>query len=184
MNVSLVSSRYADALLKYAMETGQDKIVYNEMKAIYNILLNNKDLQKALFNPFVDDKQKRVLLITALGGTLSDAGSRFINLLLKNNRMEKLKYICLKYRDLYLQQNNIYRGHLTTVVEWSENEKEKLKDIVLQGHKGDIEFEYKVDKNILGGFIFEINNVRLDASVKTQIRQIRNELLDQNKRIV
>ncbi len=184
MNVSLVSSRYAEALLQYAVETQQDKIVYQEVKAIYNILLHNKDLQKVLINPFVEDNQKRVLLITALGGTISDAGSRFVNLLLKNNRMEKLQYICLKYRDLYLEQNNIYRGHLTTVVEWSEDEKEKLKDIVLRGHKGDVEFEYKVDKNIIGGFIFEINNIRLDASVKTQIRQIRNELLDQNKRIV
>jgi F-type H+-transporting ATPase subunit delta len=41
-----------------------------------------------------------------------------------------------------------------------------------------------VDPKILGGFIFEIDDYRLDASVATQFEKIKKQFIEKNKRIV
>ena len=40
------------------------------------------------------------------------------------------------------------------------------------------------DPEIIGGFVLEIDDMRLDASVKGQLQRIRKELVDNNNRLV
>ena len=47
-----------------------------------------------------------------------------------------------------------------------------------------IELQKSVDPSIEGGFIFDIDDYRLDASVASRLRQIRRQLIDKNRRIV
>ena len=42
----------------------------------------------------------------------------------------------------------------------------------------------KIDPEILGGFVFEMDGYRLDASVESQFRRIRRQLIEKNNRIV
>ena len=49
--------------------------------------------------------------------------------------------------------------------------------MVAQAVKGTVEFNVQVDKELLGGFILQLDNQRMDASVKGQLRQLKAELL-------
>ena len=46
------------------------------------------------------------------------------------------------------------------------------------------EMEKLVDPEILGGFLFEVDFVRWDASVSGQLRRIRQEYIEKNKKTV
>ena len=41
-----------------------------------------------------------------------------------------------------------------------------------------------MDPDIIGGFVFEVDDLRMDASVKGQMEKTREKLLDRNNRIV
>ena len=45
-------------------------------------------------------------------------------------------------------------------------------------------FLEKVDPSIEGGFIFDINDFRLDASIATQLKRVKQQFIDKNRRIV
>ena len=47
-----------------------------------------------------------------------------------------------------------------------------------------IELQTVVEPSIKGGFVFDINDYRLDASIATQLRRVKEQFIDKNKRIV
>ena len=47
-----------------------------------------------------------------------------------------------------------------------------------------MELQTEVDPSIEGGFIFDINDFRLDASIATQLKRVKQQFIDKNRRIV
>ena len=47
-----------------------------------------------------------------------------------------------------------------------------------------MELETVVDPSIEGGFVFDINDYRLDASIATQLKRVKQQFIDKNRRIV
>jgi F-type H+-transporting ATPase subunit delta len=41
-----------------------------------------------------------------------------------------------------------------------------------------------VDPDLIGGFVFELDGRRLDASVRSQLDRIRRQLVDESSRLV
>ena len=62
--------------------------------------------------------------------------------------------------------------------------KDKLKQVVLEKTGFDLILEESIDPDIIGGFILEVEDLRMDASVEAQFRRLRRELIDNNNRIV
>ena len=60
----------------------------------------------------------------------------------------------------------------------------KLMKLVESTTGGTIEMEKIIDPEILGGFMFEVDFVRWDASVSGQLRRIRSEYIEKNKKTV
>ena len=59
-----------------------------------------------------------------------------------------------------------------------------LTDIVHDETGGTLELEMRTDPSIIGGFIFDIEGTRLDASVSSQLKTIRHQFIEKNRRIV
>ena len=79
---------------------------------------------------------------------------------------------------------NIYYGKLTTASPVNATVEKRLKAMVENTTGGTIEMEKVVDKDILGGFMFEVNFVRWDASISGQLRRIKKDYIERNKKIV
>ena len=47
-----------------------------------------------------------------------------------------------------------------------------------------MELETVIYPSIEGGFIFDVNDYRLDASVATQLKRVKQQFIDKNRRIV
>ena len=48
----------------------------------------------------------------------------------------------------------------------------------------EMELQTDVDPSIEGGFVFDINDFRLDASIATQLKRVKQQFIDKNRRIV
>lgn len=184
MNAGLISVRYATALLEYASEMHSEDHVYQEAKTIVQHYIKFEALRTTLANPVLDRKEKRKLILLAAGSNVSKPMERFIDLLLENNRQDKLQFILLEYIDLYREKKNLFYGKFTTSAEIDKVTEDKLISLVEGSLGGTLEVEHVIDPRLIGGFIFDVDFVRWDASLLRQIEEIRNELIEKNRRIV
>ena len=100
------------------------------------------------------------------------------------DREGHLQYIALTYLHLYRQQKHIGVGKLITAVPVSREVWERIRDSASTLLHARMELQTEVDPAIEGGFIFDINDFRLDASIATQIKRVKQQFIDKNRRIV
>jgi F-type H+-transporting ATPase subunit delta len=55
-----------------------------------------------------------------------------------------------------------------------------MRKTVLSVTDGTVEFEKEVDPDLLGGFVLNVETYQLDASLKSQLQTIKNNLLSRN----
>lgn len=179
MNEGLIPRRYAKALYKFALEKGQDKPMYELMQSLSNAFVANATLQEIMANPFVADEDKIALLKTASGANASHTSfADFLKLLVSNKRISFIRSIALAYLTIYRKANNIYLVEVVSATPMDNAEQLRLKKLIeshLEG--GSMEYSQRVDSQLIGGFIVNIDSERLDASVQNELKQLRLNLL-------
>lgn len=176
MNTGIISVRYARALLKNAVMSGDKEKVYADMKSLANSFLELPKLRKAIENPMIRKEDKEKLLYLACGDNPCIQTRTFIQLVLKEGREDIIQFMANSYISLYRKSENIVSGRLTTAVPVDSNIQSKFNDIVKKRTNANIEFETKVDPDIIGGFILEYGTYRMDSSVQSQLSTILKQL--------
>ena len=186
MDIGIVSMRYAKALMEYAKSMGAEDTLYKEFCMLDRSFRKHPDLRMALENPILTIREKLTLICTAAVGD-APAGrefARFMTLVLKNRRENFLQYICLSFLDLYRKDKHIGVGKLIAAVPVSQEVRERIHDSASSLLHASMELQTEVDPSIEGGFIFDINDFRLDASIATQLKKVKQQFIDKNRRIV
>lgn len=184
MNTGMIPVRYAKALLEFADEKKCAEKVYAEMSAVAESFEREHALRRILDNPVLPAGKKTELIRTAGGGETSEVFDRFVWLVLHNRRERYLQSISLMYLDLYRRQHHISTGRLETAVPVTPDTEQKIIDLIASETKGTVELKTAVKPELLGGFVFEMDSERLDASIATQLRNIKKQFVEKNKRIV
>lgn len=179
MDQGLIPNRYAKALYKFACQRGNAKRVYELMQSLSAAFADEPALDRAVTNPFVPTADKVRLLTTAAAATKDDTTySDFLKLLIDNKRIEMIRLMAIAYEDIYRKANNIYRVNVTSAAPMAPEAEKRLKALI-QSHLGDAKMEYSttVDPDLIGGFVVNIDSERLDASIKNELKQLRQSLL-------
>ena len=150
MNTGAISSRYSRALLKYVQQTGSGERVFAQVREI----LANPECAPASLEPELEN---------------------FLRLLLKNGRMEFVRLILTSFVRLYSESVGVKPARLTTVVPDPELSAGLVS--LLEKKTGcKVLLEEDTDPELIGGFVLEIDNCRMDASVRSQLDSIRRSL--------
>lgn len=158
MNTGIISSRYAKALLRLVDETGNGDAVYAQVLQI----LKEPD---------------------SMPGRLEPEISRLVTLLVTNNRISHVKFILHRFIEMYNASRGRHVAMLKTAVSSPELEK-RIKDLLQDRLGGEIILHTETDPSIIGGFTLNVDDRLLDASVSSQLEEIRRQLIDKNRRIV
>ena len=101
-----------------------------------------------------------------------------MKLLIENKRISAIRSIALAYLTIYRKANNIYLVEVVSAAEMDADSQSRLKTLIeshLNG--GSMEFSQRVDSQLIGGFVVNIDSERLDASVQNELKQLRLNLL-------
>ena len=178
MDNGLIPKRYAKALYKYALEKGEAQDVYELSKKVITAFQKNPDLQKVLSNPFVSNEDKEQLMLASAGNKNIDVFKRFVLLLINQKRVEYTYQIMLAYRDIYRKENHISQARITTASTLDDTRMKKLRNLVAEAFKNStLEFSENVDPSLIGGFVIDVDSVRMDASLSNELEQLRQTLL-------
>ena len=195
MNTGIIASRYATALLKLVDETGpaagsgqsSGEVVVAQARAILNALKNLPDLRRTITDPSVPSDKKRSLLETVVSETIAPELRKFFNLLIRNGRIGDIALALKSFEDQYYESRGIIRGKLTLSSPPDSAAKkleDGLKNLIEKKTGKTLLLTTDVDESLIGGFVLEVEDRLLDASVSRQLEIIKNQFVEKNRRIV
>ena len=185
MNDSIIRIRYADALVKYVRETGNGDSVCRQAEKLAHVLREVPDLSRMISaKDVLPDAKKRALLRTALGEPLTPELMRFVNLLLENGRIGSLRMILLDFADRYRRSLGLRKARLKVAVPPSEELLTRLAALVKERTGDEAVIDVEVDPDLIGGFVFDIDDAIIDKSVARKLELIRLQFIEKNRRIV
>lgn len=177
MDNGKISVRYARALFNQAVQEQCAAEVYaclTRLTLSYSQAI--AQFNEVLSNPMISDEEKLNLLHTAIGEPIHPCVVRFLELLTAKQRENKVFLIALKYQEMYRKANNILRADVTTAMAVDDTTLEQIRAFVEQYFHCTAEMHVKVDPSLIGGFMLDIENERMDASVTGQLNKLKKEL--------
>ena len=173
MNEGRISIRYAGALYAMAVEKKCEHTIYKQLFTLTNSYFGTPGLSDALSNPIYTKKQKLDLLITASGKSSSKELISFFEFVLDKGREEFILFMCMSYQDIYRKEQKMVVGEIISTVSLDDKAIKQITEFVKAKYDQKLELISKIDPSLIGGFIFEVNNQRMDASIKEELKNIQ-----------
>lgn len=188
MNDSLLASRYAKALLAQADNIGQGEALYSTMEQLAHLLMASREVSEVLHNPTVERKRKSQVVLSLVDNCTAE-GCRellasFVDLVLDHHRERWLAQMALGYVRLYRRSRNLVVVRITTTTAPDATLVARLKTIVEERTGGVAEIRIRIAPDIEGGFVLQVDDLLLDASLKRQLEKIKSEFLRKNRTLV
>ena len=188
--MGLIASRYAKALLKLVDETGNGELVVQQVQVLQDALGSVPELRRAVDDlQTVTPDQKTALFETVLSGTMAPELRSFIGLLGRNGRIGEIRLIFNSFISEYYKSRGIVRGRLVFPSEEGATRdgkalEERIRNMIESRSGKKLLLKTEVDESLIGGFLLEVEDQLLDASVSHQLDLIRKQFIERNRRIV
>lgn len=185
MNTGIIASRYATALLKLVDETGSGEAIAPQVETICRALSEIPEFQRDIDNPSIPSARKLGLFDASLDGKMAPDLRKFLELLIRNGRIGYARRIFTTFMNEYYRSRHIRRATLVVAEPVEATSLESRLRALVEKETGDrLILRTKVDPSLIGGFIFEVEDTVLDASVSRQLDIIRRQFIEKNRRIV
>lgn len=178
MASSKVASRYAKALLDLSIEQKSMDKVKADMVQLSGLCKESKELANMLKSPIIDKRKKVDILTAIFSGKVEKVSLGFMALMIKNSRADIVEQIADSFVDQYKKHNGILDVHVTSAIPLEKKVKDQILAKIQASFQGTIELHEKVDADLLGGFVVSIDDKQIDASIKTQLSNLKNILLN------
>ena len=175
MNDSKISVRYSRALLQTALEKKILDKVNHDMIFISEIC-KFPETKEFLQSPIIVPSKKEAVFHKILGDNVEKITLSLIDLIVKNGRESFIPAIARVFIHETKKYKGITESVLTTAVKVDEKVKKQITDLISEVFKTKVELKEIVDPEIVGGFILQIDDNYIDASIKNKLRKIRKEL--------
>jgi F-type H+-transporting ATPase subunit delta len=150
--------------------------VYQDMIFISEIckIAETKDF---LGSPIIVPSKKEAIFHKMLGGNVEEITLSLIDLIVKNGRESFIPAIARVFIHETKKFKGITESVLTTAVKVDDKIKKQITDLISEGFKTKAELKETIDPEIIGGFILQIDDNYIDASIRNKLRKIKKELI-------
>ena len=150
-------------------------MLFEEILSLSNTLKESEELKDFISNPTIPKDLKKSLLNDITGNSLPNISILF-NILSSNNRIDLILSVCSAFVKLYYDYKNIVEVTVTTPIEISEEVESTIKKYISSIKTGEIKLTKKKDESLIAGFTLDIDNTRLDASIKKRLNMMKKQL--------
>ena len=179
MSIETVSRRYAAALADIVLRSGETENVKSELKTWQDLINSSDDLRTLLENPSVAYIKKEKVLESLLEKTKpSKTSANFLRLLLRNGRLTELGHINKRFASVLEERGGNILARVTSARELSDKEKAELKTNLESLTGKQVKPIFNIDNGIIGGVVTQIGSTVYDGSVKTQLENLKEQLVN------
>jgi len=180
MDESKITVRYAKALLSLAKEKKVDEAVKTDMELIHELFETMPGFNHMLMSPVIGLKEKRKLFEDVFANKISPLTYSFLMLLITNRREGYLKNITRNFHDIYRKEEGYKAARLISAFEIDPATLEQFKTLIRKHFKTEVDLTCKVDSKLIGGFILQVEDQQIDASISSKLKKLKKELLLSN----
>lgn len=173
----LVSKTYGQALFELALEENALEQILEEEAFVKEVFAENEDLVTLLNHPKISKDEKIQVMENIFKGKISDTMVGFLVIIVTKERYDELGQIFQYLEEKVREYKNIGVVGVTTAVDLTEEQKVQLKNRLLEVTSfKQLEFNYEVNPDIIGGMILRIGDRVVDSSIRTEIDQMAKSL--------
>lgn len=175
-----LAGRYAKSLIDLALEKNALEEVYNDMLSLQNVFRTNRQFVTIMRSPVImPDKKLDIFKAVAQAGSISQFTSLFFQLLVRKSREASFPEIVNAFIEQYKQHKNIQTVKLTTARPVSEEVKQEIiRRVQSQSPLKNIELKTEVKEDLIGGFVLEMGDTLVDASIAYDLKAIKKQFLN------
>jgi ATP synthase F1 delta subunit len=167
---------YATALFEAAQDGGRLAQVREDLTDFLAAAQDVPELGALLENPELDPKTKAAVIRDVLADA-DELVRNFLLLVVEKGRGPELPEIAREFEQLVARAEGRLEVELTTAVELTDDEASDILRQIESSSGRQIEATRRVDPDLIGGFILQAGTLRVDASVRGRLQQLRHELV-------
>lgn len=177
MEQSKINVRYAKAFFSLAKEKGLTLELRADAALVATLCNTSSDFILLLESPVIKISKKVKVIRSIFEGKVHELSLNFLVLITENKREKFIPGIFRNLEDLYRQDEGIKSAVFTSVSILDESILARIKQMLEKEYNAKVELSQKVDEKLIGGFILRIDDKQYDASIATQLKKIKEELL-------
>jgi len=169
---------YASALFDVAIGDGCLDEVYEGLKTIKEVLDESEEFIELLMSPAIPKEERVQVVEQSFGGNVHEDLVAFMCVLTEKGHVRDIGECFEVFDEMYKMAAKKSTAVIRSAVELSSDAKERLIDKLqkMSGHL--VEPRYIIDPSLIGGVIVEMDGRRIDGSLKTRLKEIK-EVLEQ-----
>ena len=178
MDQSKINVRYAKAFFSLAKEKGLTDVLQQDAETVSAVCSSSSDFNILLNSPVIPTSGKVKAITGIFEGKVHAYTLKFLVMITQNRREMYIPSIFRDLIDLYRKSQGISSAVLTTaraldkaIIDQIISELEKISG-------GKVELSQSIDPELIGGFVLRVDDRQYDASVATQLKKIKQTLLD------
>ena len=125
----------------------------------------------------IPPSKKSMIFHKIFDGNIEDITLSLIDLVVTNGRESFLPAIARVFIHDTLKYKGITESMLTTAVRIDEKIKKQISDLISDIFKTRVDLHTIVEPGIVGGFILQVDDNYIDASIRNKLRRVKKELL-------
>jgi len=179
MSRHLISRRYAQALMNLAEKDKQVDAVAEGLDDLADAMKVSPQLSSMISDPKVPHEEKKKVIEALLEKAKVPAlVNNFVRLIVSKRRLGLL----VDMRDQFhvLADERLGRGKAEVIVasELSDKQQDALKKKLEKLSSKQLDLQVKIDPTILGGVVARIGSTVWDGSLRSQLNQIRESIIE------
>ena len=176
---SETSERYSRALFEVAKETSDLEKIEKDIKNFQSLLNGSLEIKNFIHNPTQSkDNQNNVIELLAEKLSFSKNLKNFFFLLIEKRRIFFIAKIIDSFLKLCSQKRGEVKASLISSKELSEVEIENISKDLSSSMGSTIKFDYKVDKELIGGLKLQLGSFMIDTSIKNKLKKYEQKMLE------
>ncbi|WP_246798664.1 ATP synthase F1 subunit delta [Deferribacter autotrophicus] len=176
--MTIVAKRYANALYEYAKEKNNVEQILDELKSLVDLYESSADFQELVKNPLIKRSEKeKVFEELKNRNAISETLYNFLLMLTEKNRLNLIVEIYMHYRILLMEDRGEVDAYVKIADDYDDVLKKEIGDVLSKVTGKKVNLNIEIDKTILGGFVAQVKSNMYDASIKGQLRKLKETLL-------
>jgi F-type H+-transporting ATPase subunit delta len=169
-----VASRYVKSLLGLAVEQGVLEEVHQDMQLFTKVCEENRAFGLMLKSPVIRHDKKKDILGKIFAGKVNKLTMTIFHIITSKNREPLLPAIAKEFHNAYNVFKNIGKASVVTVTPIDAKERAAFQQIVKKlSDRKEVELTEKIDPSLIGGFILNVGDKQIDASINSKIKALR-----------
>jgi len=172
---SKIANRYAYSLLENALDKNNLDKVYEDISLLINTFNSSDELKRTVESPVIKPELKKSILDEIFSKHLDKDTINFIHFIVNKKREDVLYAIAERFIELRNEHLGIVELDVKTAYVFSDDQKQVLKKKFEKMLRKKINLNFIIDKNLIGGFVAQVNDTVYDASLKHQLELLKKE---------